>query len=190
LKLQAKDTILAFAADQLAHLAVVIAIALSLPGLAAEGLWSLLPGDEQAIYYVALVFASGIVVAVPMGGIVIKKLIKPLVPTDGAVNTAVPKTNARRKTAPPVYAESLPTIGRYIGWLERGLTFAFIIARQPEGVGFLLAAKSVLRIGDLRDEHDRSHAEYIIIGTFLSFGWGMVAAYVTMVAASHWVALG
>lgn len=55
--------------------------------------------------------------------------------------------------------------GRFIGWLERALTFGLMVARQPEGVGFLLAAKSVLRIGDLKDPADRTHAEYIIIGT-------------------------
>ena len=80
--------------------------------------------------------------------------------------------------------------GRYIGWLELALTFGFIVAKQPEGVGFLLAAKSVLRIGDLKDEHDRSHAEYIIIGTFLSFGWGLLIAMVTAEAAQRWAALG
>ena len=33
-------------------------------------------------------------------------------------------------------------------------------------------------------------AEYIIIGTFLSFGWGLVIAMITIAAAQHWTAPG
>lgn len=39
-----------------------------------------------------------------------------------------------------------------------------------EAVGFLLAAKSVFRFGDLRDDQDRKRTEYVLIGTLLSFG--------------------
>jgi hypothetical protein len=39
-----------------------------------------------------------------------------------------------------------------------------------EAVGFLLAAKSVFRFGDLKDDHDRMRTEYVLIGTLLSFG--------------------
>ena len=39
-----------------------------------------------------------------------------------------------------------------------------------EAVGFLLAAKSVFRFGDLKDDKDRMRTEYVLIGTLLSFG--------------------
>ena len=39
-----------------------------------------------------------------------------------------------------------------------------------EGVGFLIAAKSVFRFGDLSKAKDRKLTEYILIGTLLSFG--------------------
>lgn len=171
-KMRAGDTLLTFTTDQLAHLIVIFVIALLMPELARRGLWSLMPGDDQAIYYTVLVYLSGLIAAVPLGGIVIKKLIAPLAPT-GAKEEA---------------ATSPASTGRYIGWLERGLTFAFIVANQPEGVGFLLAAKSVLRIGDLKDHNDKTHAEYIIIGTFLSFGWAIVVTFATAAAAAHWSA--
>lgn len=169
-KIRAGDTLFTFIADQAAHVAVVAVIASAWPHLAQRGFWALLPGDIQAFYYAALVFIAGFVAAVPLGGILIKKLIKPFIPP-GAPNAGQAPLNA----------------GRYIGWLERGLTFAFIVARQPEGVGFLLAAKSLLRIGDLRDQQDRSHAEYIIIGTFLSFGWALIFGFVALAGARHWI---
>ena len=38
-----------------------------------------------------------------------------------------------------------------------------------EGIGYLLAAKSVFRFGELRNNKELMHTEYILLGTFLSF---------------------
>jgi len=65
--------------------------------------------------------------------------------------------------------ESLPNAGKWIGRLERTLILTFILIQQFEAIGFLLAAKSVFRFGDLRDENDRKRTEYILIGTLISF---------------------
>lgn len=66
--------------------------------------------------------------------------------------------------------ESLNNAGKYIGILERLFVFTFIVTGHWEGVGFLLAAKSVFRFGDLKESKDRKLTEYILIGTLLSFG--------------------
>ncbi|GAA4952845.1 DUF3307 domain-containing protein [Algibacter agarivorans] len=65
---------------------------------------------------------------------------------------------------------SLENAGTYIGILERLFVFMFIITNHWEGVGFLIAAKSVFRFGDLSKAKDRKLTEYILIGTLLSFG--------------------
>ena len=66
--------------------------------------------------------------------------------------------------------ESLSNAGKYIGMLERLFVFVFVITGNWEGIGFLLAAKSVIRFGDLKESKDRKLTEYILIGTLLSFG--------------------
>lgn len=66
--------------------------------------------------------------------------------------------------------ESLPNAGKYIGILERLFIFLFVITGNWTPIGFLLAAKSVFRFGDLRKSKDRKLTEYILIGTLLSFG--------------------
>lgn len=66
--------------------------------------------------------------------------------------------------------ESLKNAGAYIGILERLFVFGFIITQHWEGIGFLLAAKSVFRFGDLSKAKDRKLTEYVLIGTLLSFG--------------------
>ena len=66
--------------------------------------------------------------------------------------------------------QSLAKAGRFIGILERLFVFIFIITNHWEAIGFLLAAKSVFRFGDLSSSKDRKLTEYILIGTLLSFG--------------------
>lgn len=66
--------------------------------------------------------------------------------------------------------ESLTNAGKYIGILERLLVFTFIVVNHWEGVGFLIAAKSVFRFSDLAEAKQRKLTEYIMIGTLLSFG--------------------
>lgn len=65
--------------------------------------------------------------------------------------------------------ESLNNAGKYIGILERLFIFLFVIMGKWEGIGFMLAAKSIFRFGDLKESKDRKLTEYILIGTLLSF---------------------
>ena len=72
--------------------------------------------------------------------------------------------------------KSLENAGKYIGILERLLILFFVIIGHWEGVGFLLAAKSIFRFSDLTRAEDRKLTEYILIGTLLSFGFAMLIA--------------
>lgn len=65
--------------------------------------------------------------------------------------------------------ESLQSAGKYIGILERLLVFVFVINNNWEAIGFLIAAKSIFRFGDLKEAKDLMLTEYILIGTLLSF---------------------
>lgn len=69
-----------------------------------------------------------------------------------------------------IQTESLVHAGKYIGILERVLVFVFIIVNHWEGVGFMIAAKSVFRFSDLAEAKQRKLTEYVLIGTLLSFG--------------------
>lgn len=62
--------------------------------------------------------------------------------------------------------EGLKNGGKLIGQLERLLILILILIGQPLGIGFLVTAKSILRF-----EESKVHlvAEYVIIGTLLSF---------------------
>lgn len=60
--------------------------------------------------------------------------------------------------------------GTLFGILERLFVFVFIYINFWEGIGFLIAAKSIFRFGDLTASKDIKLTEYILVGTLLSFG--------------------
>ncbi|MFQ5864525.1 MAG: hypothetical protein ACE5IW_04770 [bacterium] len=68
----------------------------------------------------------------------------------------------------------LPNAGRYIGWLERTLVITFILVENYNGIGFILAAKGILRFGEIKESIDRKFAEYVILGTLLSFSLSFI----------------
>lgn len=69
-----------------------------------------------------------------------------------------------------ISTNGIENAGKYIGILERLFVFSFVLMSFWEGIGFLLAAKSIFRFGDLRKNKDVKLTEYILIGTLLSFG--------------------
>lgn len=65
--------------------------------------------------------------------------------------------------------KSLPNAGKWIGYFERILILTFILTGSAEGIGFLLAAKSIFRFGELSKAQEIQTTEYVLIGTFASF---------------------
>lgn len=64
--------------------------------------------------------------------------------------------------------DGLDKAGMWIGQLERILTLTFILLAQFQALGFLIAAKSILRIS-VKKKQERKLTEYVLIGTMLSF---------------------
>ena len=54
-------------------------------------------------------------------------------------------------------------------YIERILILTFVLVGSFEGVGFLLAAKSVFRFGELNKAKEIQTTEYVLIGTFAMF---------------------
>ncbi|UKM63723.1 DUF3307 domain-containing protein [Flavobacteriaceae bacterium GSB9] len=150
-KLQLKPKVnnrLLFALDQLAHL-IIIAVAINL--------YFPLKVDLNTLFGTGtLLFITCILGVTQVSSIIMKTLIS--------------KWDVSEYTE----TDSLKHAGAYIGILERLFVFMFIITNHWEGVGFLIAAKSVFRFGDLSKSKDRKLTEYILIGTLLSFGLAIV----------------
>lgn len=63
----------------------------------------------------------------------------------------------------------LDSAGRYIGIFERVLVFTFILIGNFSAIGFLIAAKSILRFSDKSETGARKQTEYVLVGTLMSF---------------------
>jgi len=151
----------AFLLDQSLHVAAILVAATQFPALYSEGIWqdygmlgsppawlATLPAGWVPALPLLMLLSGGLVLATVVGGYFIGLFM-------ASLNEA-PK-------------EGLPKAGAIIGTLERGLAFLFILSGQPQNIGFLLAAKSVLRFSSAKE--DRAVSEYVIIGTLMSFGW-------------------
>ena len=144
----APATLWAYVVDQLAHAATILGILWFWPALGM--LW---PEATLFVQYL-LTITAGLILCVFAGGPAIGLLMK-----DFAV----------------VMQNSLPEAGKMIGQLERAVIFLLVIAGYPAGVGFLIAAKSILRF-----DKDPKASEYVIIGTLASFGWALLVSFATL----------
>ena len=75
-------------------------------------------------------------------------------------------------------SDNLVNAGEFIGYIERVLVLIMILNGQWEAIGFLIAAKSVFRFGDLKEAAEKKLTEYVLIGTLLSFGIAIITGLI------------
>lgn len=139
-----------FFIDQILHIAVIAGVSFYFNEFNFEFL-----KDQNTLTIVV----AGLFLTSP-ASIIIKTLLSSWTPA--------PETQTNLQT------ESLSNAGKYIGILERLLVFTFIMVNHWEGVGFMVAAKSVFRFSDLAQAKQRKLTEYVLIGTLLSFGMAVL----------------
>ena len=161
-----KDTIGSFLLDQVVHIGVIIVLAFAFPATLGQSWWpDILSPEDISIALNLLVITSAVIAAIPAGGILIQKAMQPFSDQLAADE-----------------GTGLSGGGKYIGYLERSLIILLVLSGHPEGVGFLIAAKSILRFGEINKSNNRKMSEYIIIGTFMSFGWALLVAFLSKAA--------
>lgn len=75
----------------------------------------------------------------------------------------------------PESDDNLANAGRWIGMSERLLIFVFVLMSQFSAIGFLIAAKSLLRYndkgtgGDVPPAYISKKSEYVLVGTLMSY---------------------
>lgn len=67
----------------------------------------------------------------------------------------------------------LSPVGKCIGWFERFLIITLALAGELSAIGFVMAAKSILRFSESRE--DRKFAEYVLLGTLISVSIAVTA---------------
>ncbi len=146
-----RDTATAFIVDQIVHVFSLLA----LTWLSVRFSW--VPAFS-GIGYKPLVVLAGFIATVQGAGFLVSIFTKRL----------IDENNLELK--------GLLNGGKLIGQLERCLIFLFIFIGQPTGIGFLVAAKSILRFEEAKEQ---KLAEYVLIGSLLSFSIAIALSAVT-----------
>lgn len=168
-----RDTLWAYLADQALHLATLAAALRILPDAFAQGWWPT-PSDPARI---AVLTLCGLIVTTLATAPVIAMFMKKVTQTapEPQQQGEAPKDDAQN--SPDTADDETERTGRIIGNLERSLIFLLVMIGQPAGVGFLIAAKSILRFEANRTE--RLQSEYVIIGTLASFALALALSLLT-----------
>lgn len=154
-----------FFIDQVVHVSVLVVVSLLVTAPETIQLQLERVTDNPAIWLIA----TGVVFLTFPAAIIIKMSISKW-------SVAIEQeSSARGQQADG----SLARAGQVIGILERLFVYGLMLAGQWQAIGFLLAAKSVFRFGDLRELRDRKLTEYVLIGTLLSFGIALLTGLVT-----------
>ncbi len=132
--------------DQLAHIAVLAWVAQH--ALQTEWSWSSLT-DSLFTEKNLLIMLGYIIILKPVS-IVIGSILKKYTPELDDSN------------------KGLISGGEVIGYLERTLILTFSIIGQFAVIGFILAAKSIFRFGDLNNKNKHQLTEYVLLGSLLS----------------------
>lgn len=144
-------------AQELAVPSLIIASALLLAQYAGTTAWIRLPVVDNRTIAIVAAYAAALLIVIRGGGDFV---------------AAVLKANALKLDENPADQQGFtPQHGRWIGYFERTLTVTFVALGQYEAIGFLAAAKSIVRFPDLHAEH---RSEYYLIGTLASLSYAML----------------
>ncbi len=140
--------------DQSLHLATLVCAAVFVrPGdlQIALGLGARLTGSRD--FYIVL---SGATTAIWAGAVVVGRWVEPF-----AVQLGPDRPGLARA-------------GRVIGLFERALIFLAMVLRLEALVGFVVAAKAILRLPEARVPGHRELAEYYLVGSLASVFWAVL----------------
>ena len=145
-----RDTLKIFLSDQFFHLfAILIA-------------WLYLTSNHTNIgAFFIEVFSSEAILATIIGYLLI------IFPAGFLIGKATKRW--QNEVEDDLRKNSLDAAGRYIGIFERILVLTFILTTNFSAIGFLIAAKSILRFSDKSETGARKQTEYVLIGTLMSF---------------------
>lgn len=139
-----------FVSDQALHLLVILIAWLYLTANFSE----VLPFFSELI-------TSEIILAIIIGYLLV------IFPTGFLIGKATKRW--QNEVEDDLKKNSLDAAGRYIGIFERILVLTFILTTNFSAIGFLIAAKSILRFSDKSETGARKQTEYVLIGTLMSF---------------------
>lgn len=155
LKATGEDTTLSFLLDQVGHLIIILVCWILLIGASIPEIMEFLVSRAADVKLWILI--TSYFAAIWPAGVLIRKMTEPW----------------RKQMGVEDSGQGLEKAGLWIGCLERILILTFFLLDHLEAIGFLIAAKSVFRFGEIRSASSRKETEYFLIGTMISFVIGI-----------------
>lgn len=165
-----KGSLTWFIADQAAHLATIAFTALMLTS-------SILSGFDTLITW----FNTPKTLATLSGALL------SLSPVSFLVGILTKPWREELSRLAPNADDNLASAGRWIGMSERLLIFVFVLVNQYSAIGFLIAAKSLLRYNDKSTEpgippaYISKKSEYVLVGTLMSYTCAIAVALMVQI---------
>ncbi|KJJ85011.1 conserved hypothetical protein, membrane [Candidatus Omnitrophus magneticus] len=156
-KAKCRDNLKYFFLDQIAHLFVILILWIILARVSTESFMKIFGGLFNNTF-LWVYFISYIFVIWP-AGVLMSKIISPW------------QEEIKTKEF-----YGLTKAGLWIGRLERVLIISFVFLGHFDAIGFLIAAKSIIRFGETRSPLAKREAEFFLIGTMLSFAIAVTTA--------------
>lgn len=156
---QKSDSLQYFLLDQLFHLLVLL------------GVWLYLTENiSEFIPFIASLFASEKTLVILTGYLLV------IFPVGFIIGKATQRWQEEIEGDEGAFP-SLKKAGRYIGIFERIMVLTFILTNNFSAIGFLIAAKSILRFSDKAKSGARKQTEYVLIGTLMSFSLTIIIGF-------------
>lgn len=167
ISLDKKGSLTWFIADQAAHIATIALTALVLTG-------QLQPGFQTFIswFYTTKTLAT------------VSGALLSLSPISFLVGILTKPWREELSRLAPNADDNLANAGRWIGMSERLLIFVFVLVNQFSAIGFLIAAKSLLRYNDKASDagippaYISKKSEYVLVGTLMSYTCAIAVALI------------
>ncbi|PWJ58464.1 uncharacterized protein DUF3307 [Dyadobacter jejuensis] len=158
-----------FIADQVLHLLSILTAAGILTGHTQLAINNLMEWYRQPTY---LAILAGVLLCLNPVSFLVGMLTKPW--------------RIELERLVPEADDNLANAGRWIGMSERLLIFIFVLISQFSAIGFLIAAKSLLRFNDKASESIPSayitkKSEYVLVGTLMSYTCAIILALLTKI---------
>lgn len=161
------DRLVIFLIDQAAHIAVIVTVSLWVVGdefhlMDVQGYLHNVPLLLYCLSYMLVVFPAGYL-----------------------ISKATKRWQREIRFGKDEPDDSLDKAGEWIGWLERVLVLSFILIGEFSAIGFLIAAKSILRFNSVVHS-ERKRSEYVLVGTLMSFSYAVIVGLLCLYLIEHY----
>lgn len=135
-----------FIVDQFLHIEIFIVLAFTINDIKDQAVSSIWHHAIGGYYDIISILLSGFIITTHVGNLIVGFGVEPFVKEQ--IDEEISRGSPLKLHTSPTRI-GFEKSGKIIGQLERAMIFIFVLSSQPSAIGFLIAAKSPLRFGEI-----------------------------------------